>query len=514
MALNAVFSLSCPSCGATVPVYSATSALVVCEYCHSTLIRSGDGAVDSGKKSALIENFSPLQLYTSGTFQGKAFTIIGQLQIQYNRGFWNEWYVLYDDSSYGWLADFSGQYVMTRIAKPLNKPPAFKDIVAGVTQVQYAQYSFVASDVRNATSVKANARGELPFVLKEDELVLGADFRHRQLFMTLDYSQDPKTPLVYHGKAVTLENLRCQNLRSNEQIQETAGKLRGQRTAFKCPSCGASLDWYPGVAQNIICPSCHSDINLDENKAQVMQTYEMRQAQIAQAPLKLGEVAQINGVQWTLIGMTKIQELLPDETLEYIQGRRKHVPIESADWMEYLLYHPQKGFLWLVQSEGKWDISHAPDSWPEFNERLEPLSAGKRLTKLYNYGGEVAYAAGAFYWHIQPGDITYYQDYRYDKGKLCAERTREELNWSVSRPVSAAELAKWFGRPDLEQVALARGAGASGGHITSVMMIIFIVLNIPAFMRSLSSGGLIGVIMVTVVVYLLLGSPFSEAEDD
>lgn len=525
MALNALFSLTCPSCGAQVPIFSATSALAVCEYCHSMLVREGDGLADTGKKSALFEDFSPLQLYTSGTYQGDPFTVIGVLQLQYDRGSWSEWYILFADGTNGWLADFSGQYVITREAKPIEKPLPFDKLVAGVTQVIYSNVRFLASDVRKATSVKANARGELPFTLNKDEVVLGADFRYRNLFLTLDYSQNAQAPKVYQGKAVELENLHCQNLRTDDQIKSSAGRLKGQRASLNCPNCGAPLSWYPGIAQNIICQSCHSDIALTDGNAQILGKHKMRQAQIDRATLKLGETAHINGSRWALIGMMRVQETPPEPALEYINKQCTKVPFESDFWFEYLLYSPSKGFIWLVESDGKWDISHSAKTWPAvalMSAQPIPLDpkSNKPLPQLYAYGGQVQYAAGAFYWRVEPQDVTYYQDYAFDQGKLCAERTHEELNWSISKPVTGEELAKWFKRPELLKAVGTSPSGGSAHPLSTMFMIIYFVLNLPAAFAALASGEdfpFIGLFITSWAVLWVIyrGSmPFQVNDDD
>ena len=43
-------------------------------------MRQGEGIIDSGRDSALLEDFSPLQIGTSGTFANRPFAIIGRLQ--------------------------------------------------------------------------------------------------------------------------------------------------------------------------------------------------------------------------------------------------------------------------------------------------------------------------------------------------------------------------------------------------------------------------------------------------
>ena len=519
MALNAIFSITCPCCGAKNPVYSATSVIIVCEYCNSTLERYGEEAVDTGKKSALLEDYSPLQIHTSGVYHGEPFTIIGLLQIQYSRGFWNEWYILFNNGKTAWLADFSGQYVITMLDKPLAKPIAFKNLVAGQTFVSYGKSTYIASDVRRAKRIKANARGELPFKLKEDEDYLVADLRCRELFMTLDYSEGEHNPQVYTGKAVELKNLRCQNLRSDTQIMETAGHLKGERAALKCPNCGYSLNWYPGVAHNIICPSCHSEVVMDEKKPKVLRPHTMREMQSKLATLKLGEEATINGTRWTIIGFVRVQETVARDAFNHINGQRNSVTPESAFWHEYLLYNLGKGFIWLVEtSDNEWSISHSASVWPAVTSNNTPLVSGsssKTLRRLYDYGGIVSYAAGAFYWRIEPQDVTYYQDYQYDKGKMSAERTREELNWSISKPVTGQELAQWFKKPELAKaVSKSRHTNPNRG-IAILILVIFAIVNLPAAIQAMGSEeSLIGLAVISFIVYSIIWAPFKENDDD
>lgn len=511
MALNPIFSLSCPSCGAKVPVYSATSVLVVCEYCKSTLVRSGEAALDSGTKSALIEDFSPIQVNTSGVLNGKPFTIIGRIQIQYDRGYWNEWYALFADGTDGWLGDFSGEYTFTRPVLFEKKLPAIETIKASRTSIQYSGKNFIASDVREAKSIKANAQGELPFTLNADEPVVAADFRCRDDFMTLDYSENREKPLVYLGKAVTLNNLRCEYLRSNDEIIQSAGHLRGGRVPLSCPNCGGSIQWYAGVAENIICPNCHSDIALTLGQTKVMKVHNMREAQIKASTLRIGEEALINGKKWTIIGLVRIQETPGLQTLAYIQDERKSVTFCSDYWFEYLLYHPNQGFQWLVESNRNFTLSQTMPVWPS----LLPNGMPSRSTFLYDYGGIVTYAAGSFYWHIKPNDITYYRDFQVEKSKLCAEITQNELNWSLSRPVTGEELARWFKRPELAKVV--RNNDLSK-HKTFVkfLLIIFFIINLPAYVIQFFSGSeflLIVQGLISYVAFKMIWMPFEETDD-
>src|ERR1043165_6717676 len=97
--------VSCPSCGAEVSFRSSASVMAVCEYCRSTLLKDAESVKDIGKMSEVLEDYSPIQINTSGVFQDRAFTVVGRIQLRYDAGFWNEWYVFFDDGTNGWLSD-------------------------------------------------------------------------------------------------------------------------------------------------------------------------------------------------------------------------------------------------------------------------------------------------------------------------------------------------------------------------------------------------------------------------
>lgn len=126
-----MFKLACPSCGAEVAFRSATSAMAVCEYCRSTLLREGEAVRDAGKMAVVLEDYSPIRITTSGMYAGQAFGVVGRIQLRYEDGFWNEWYILFDDGSAGWLSDASGQYAVTLDTGLADDAPPFGQIVPG-----------------------------------------------------------------------------------------------------------------------------------------------------------------------------------------------------------------------------------------------------------------------------------------------------------------------------------------------------------------------------------------------
>jgi endogenous inhibitor of DNA gyrase (YacG/DUF329 family) len=534
--LKAIFSTSCPSCGAPVEVYSATAVMVVCPYCQSSLVRTDNALLDSGKKSAVIEDYSPLQLYTSGTYEGQPFTLIGRLQVQYDRGVWNEWHALLDNGRSAWLAESGGQYVFTSEQGSFAPPTqlSFAQLRAGQSVLNYQKTRFIAADIRTATAFKANAQGELPYPLQHDQPMKVADFRNENRFLTLDYSDNSSSPLVYLGQTVQLSKLSLQNLRDQHQILQQAGKIKGTTKSSQCPNCGGSIAWVEGMTAQVVCQSCHADIDLSADQAKVVEIYNFRKSQEKQFSLKLGQTASIDQVQWTIIGLVKKAELESADAWPAMLGDSSKSLFSSDGWLEYLLYNPQAGFLWLVESsDGTWAVSTTLNQWPKLNLNQQPYNQqGQIMAKLYDYGGRVEYAAGAFYWHIQPNDINCYSDYGSSNDKLSAEYSKEELAWSNSKTVSVQQIAQWFGQANLmpkpqqrqnadNQSILNRvnnsrsGQQKSGKNTATLLLLLYGFINFPAFLMSFSSlFSLIIVGAMSYFVYFLLGKPFNARNQE
>ena len=77
-----------------------------------------------------------------------------------------------------------------------------------------------------------------------------------------------------------------------------------------------------------------------------------RKVKAIKTTLALGATARIDGAAFTLIGLMKCAD--PD-------------PEEPSDWIEYLLFNPAKGFIWLVETDEGWERVQVCDTWPSYN---------------------------------------------------------------------------------------------------------------------------------------------------
>ncbi|MCC2971882.1 DUF4178 domain-containing protein [Massilia sp. IC2-476] len=430
-------TVSCPSCGAPVEFRSHASVLAVCEYCRATVLKEAGAVRDLGKMSEVLEDYSRIQIGTSGILAGRSFTVVGRIQLRYAAGMWNEWYVLFDDGLDGWLGDSSGQYVMTTRRELAPGWPAF-DAIQVTRQYDIGFGPYVASDKRVAKCT--GGQGELPFRVGEGWEARVADFRRGPSFATLDYS-DGTPPLLYAGTAVTLENMKCQLLRDDEQIKASAGKYRGKVDILQCPSCGSSIRYVPGLAANCVCPSCTARLDASTPKVEVLLKGEQNER--VPFTLTLGAIAKIGGYDYRVLGVMRREDN------------------EGEAWNEYLLYSTQGPFFWLVETNEGWSRSDVMDDWP-----TPPLPAMNTVQvdhieykRTWVYQARVLYAAGAFNWRVAAGDMVYVAEYEHGQNGLAAEHTNEELTWSRSTPVAEDQVRAWFKLP----VAAKEAKAALGG---------------------------------------------------
>ena len=415
-------TISCPGCGAPVQFRSTASVMAVCEFCKTTLLKEADAVKNLGKMSELLEDYSPIQLGTSGSFGGNGFTVIGRIQLRYADGMWNEWFVMFADGKAAWLGDASGQYMLTSQVPGGSHFPTFEMLVPGRSYTVGGQ-PYTAADVRTAQCIAG--QGELPFKVGQGWQSRTVDLRHGRSFLTLDYS-DSDQPIFYTGQAVTLEQLQCQLLRDQDQVQSASAQYRGKIVALSCPSCGSNASFVPGLTNTVICPGCHAQLDVSGDTAQVLAL--ARSVAQVSTTLELGAEATINGKPYELIGIMRCS----DE--------------QNTIWTEYLLVHPRAGFLWLIETAESWARASVMDEWPVWVTEDQAVLGSMNYRKLYRYRARVIFVVGAFNWRVGVGNQTEVVEFQNGPVKLAAEMTSTELTWSQSSPVSADQIRAWFGK--------------------------------------------------------------------
>jgi hypothetical protein len=451
------YRAACPNCGAPVDFRSSASAFAVCSFCKSTIVRDGDALRKIGESAELFDDHSPLQLGGSGTYQGAGFTLVGRLQYRYTEGTWNEWHALFDNGKSGWLSEDNGRYVIAFDAPLSTAAPPATSLKAGVSLTVEGQGWTVASV--NAAKLLA-AQGELPYAPNLTRGFVISDLRNpRGEVGTLDYSE-AGAPRWSVGRSVALSELAMSGL---AEASEKTLKARG----VECPSCGAALEIKLSTTQSIVCHQCHAVVDLTSAGQGVggdLAHYAQDNGSEPQIPLGTVGTLALGGKParpWQVVGYVERCEVGEDE---------------QSFWREYLLYHREEGFAFLVDAEDGWSwaapITGVPTQAGE-NMRYQ----GALYRKLYNYAGRVTYVLGEFYWQLKRGELTDNTDYRgtgnASSKRLNREVTDGEVVWSAGETLAADAVIKAFRLAPDKSAAMQRDATPTSGNAASLLAKVF-----------------------------------------
>jgi hypothetical protein len=435
-----VLVANCPACGAPVEFKSGQSIVVICTYCRSAVARTDRDLKDLGKVAELVETGSPLDVGLRGKWRDVPFELTGRAQLGHEMGGqWDEWYATFANGWLGWLAEAQGRFYLTfqyQIPEGVQLP-AFDQLQLGqaVPGLPWPAPMMVAETGR---ATARSAKGEIPYLLTPGETYYYADLSGTdRSFGTLDYNETP--PLVFLGHEVTLAELSITTTRAPEHEER-----RVDAAQLACPNCGGPLELRaPDKTERVTCPNCNSLLDVNQGQLRFLKALEKPWFQPV---IPLGTVGEVPEGKMTIIG-----------------AMARSVTIEGTQyfWSEYLLYHPQIGFRWLVDSDDHWNYV-----------RAVPPGEVAESTKSVNYRGQhyrifqdaearVECVLGEFYWKVEAGEQVRSVDYIAPPYILSKEvstvyvtdakdankkkRATGEINWSLGTYVTVPQIEKSFG---------------------------------------------------------------------
>ena len=427
------YTAPCPGCGAPVEFASAQAAYAVCPYCQSSIVRQGDVLKRIGKMAEIFNDYSPLKLNQTGQLpKGKdgkpeGFRLIGRLQYQGETGSWNEWQALTDGNELVVISEDNGQFVLSResttstqnLPDPARWRPGQNVAISGV---QYAVTSVVQAQL-------LAAEGEMPH-----QPELGKPFAVVELrtpddqVLSIDYSSAP--PAIFLGAPIKLADLKIAGLKD-----KSAKKEKGRH--FNCPRCAARVEIKLQTTQSLTCPSCGSIIDVSQGIGGELRAAE--QDEPVRPLIPLGKVGTFAGSKWQVVGFQHRMGVEPGDD-------------EYFGWDEYLLYHAQQGFQFLVNSTDGWSLVKTLTGAPQYRAGGGSATWNKQTyNKQYSYQAETTYVLGEFYWPVVRGDTTDNVDFARGQDNvqlLNLEQSRREVNWSMGRKMAPETVAAAFGMTD------------------------------------------------------------------
>ena len=203
---------NCPKCGAPVQFRWSSAVQTTCEFCHSILVRTDLDLKKVGEVADLPPDSSPIQIGAEGVYQNKSFIAVGRIMYEYQQGGWNEWHIVFNDGTSGWLADAQLEYDLSWLSPSQEALPGPGEAHRG------QKFTWNAKDY-HVTSITCarykGVQGELPFEYWDKSECTFADLRTAGgEFATIDYSEQP--PLLFLGRAVEFDDLHLKNLRTFE----------------------------------------------------------------------------------------------------------------------------------------------------------------------------------------------------------------------------------------------------------------------------------------------------------
>jgi hypothetical protein len=325
------------------------------------------------------------------------------------------------------------------------------------------------------------AQGELPRRPWLDQRFTVVDLRNTQGEVgTLDYAE-PKAPIWSVGRSVALADLTMSGLASVGADGQTLAKVLKAR-AVECPSCGAALEVSLDSTQSIVCHQCHAVVDVSQGVGGDLKHYAQANGSEPQIPLGSSGRFALGGaeVPWQVVGYAERCEVASDDD-------------EQSFWREYLLYHREQGFAFLVDAEDGWSWAVPITGVPQ--ARGDNVQhAGGLYRPLYRYASKTTYVLGEFYWKLERGQLTQHVDYRgtgaHASKRLNREETRSgaadtEVVWSWGETLTSEQVRRAFGLSTATAPALKRDAlpatGDGGGLLAKlffwgfVIAVIFIV---------------------------------------
>lgn len=416
---------NCPACGAPISFQIGSSVVVVCEYCRSVVARTDRALEDLGKVAEIAESGSPLQIGLKGAYHDARFELTGRTQLGHQMGgMWDEWYAAFSDGRWGWLAEAQGRFYLTfqQSVPEQQRLPSFGALELGhAVGAMPGSVPFVVAEKGIARTL--GAQGEIPWRVVPGEQYAYADLSGQgRVFATLDYSEMP--PLVFMGQEVTLAELGLVDARAPEREARRAAAAQ-----LNCPQCGGPLALRaPDRTERVTCPNCNALLDVNQGQLKFLNALKP----LGWKPfLPIGAVGEFEGQKLTVLGF--VVRSVEFEGVKYF-------------WQEYLLYNPQAGFRWLVDSDDHWSCVQPVAPGEVREDGGTAIFRGKTFKLFQDTTAHVEYVMGEFYWKVALGEEARAIDYinppemlsvelsQILSKKAYAEMGTTPINWSYKEP--------------------------------------------------------------------------------
>lgn len=397
--------VNCPSCGAPTELTNPAVVQVTCSYCESIFVWDKETAKFMGKKSRLTPALSGLKIGTEGKINGKNFRVLGRVKYTYhytenasseilalksNEGSWDEWFLEDNDGNPIWVSEDMGDLILEEPI--LQKHSLQKEDVYAGKRVKVKGTEYTIREFGNAFCI--GTEGSLPFVVIPDETYFFADAKSvdGKHFLTIEFDE-LRDSNVFGGHKISDKEISYE--------KETFIHHKRDSEAIQCPNCASPLDLEgdSDKVATVVCKSCSSVVGLDQDTALITGKAPKDKANVFKFPI--GAKGKLNGVEWSIVGRQRFD--WRDDG-------------EKGYDLEYLLYNPDKGYLWMSEADRHYYLGEPTDVAPK-NSLMHihiPKTTcyiGGTKFKFFESGTQtLSYVDGALPWVAKIGDKVKYAD--------------------------------------------------------------------------------------------------------
>lgn len=201
-------------------------------------------------------------------------------------------------------------------------------------------------------------------------------------------------------------------------------------SALNCASCGAGIELHAqGWAVSVVCAACGAQLDATDPNLRVLQ-YGERVRLTPRIPL--GTRGTWKGAPWEVIGC-QVVTITVDES--------------DYSWTEYVCFNPYRGFLYLSEYQGHWNVITKLRRRPVRTEGTQPTVSfdGRTFKHFQSAVARTTAALGEFPWELRVGDAVAVEDFVDPPLLLSAEASEGEVTWSLGTYVRPEVIREAFG---------------------------------------------------------------------
>ncbi|MDN5278295.1 MAG: hypothetical protein PWR01_2260 [Clostridiales bacterium] len=203
--------------------------------------------------------------------------------------------------------------------------------------------------------------------------------------------------------------------------------------SIKCTQCGGSIEIRGGHnVKSIVCQYCGSCLDTKDEFKVLHQFLNQKRPFL---PMKIGLKGKLKGVMFTVIGVIQMEERECGEVYR---------------WLEYLLFSPTHGYVWLVYEDGHWVMLHEVKDLPDTPvdlamPRKSSFKVRDKTFKVFeSSGAAISYVEGELTWQAKAKERVRYVDAVCPPYMYCIEMRGGEQEYSWGEYIPYEEINEAF----------------------------------------------------------------------